>query len=320
MKLAKRNHYNPCFWTALWNEDYYERTAKNLNHPLPARDHVVHALNVKSGQIHKSKVENIHYDKNLGIAEISKTAAEKFAKKYHPDSYENFILANETATYPVFIDFEQILTELEKLPPYKVLLKVAQNNRIESTEEKAYLGCFIVIQQMRSHAIMNAMIQFHEELGDHKFEHFVTLKWMIGDTNFLFSLVDPIISCRWTLFAVSDNLFPLCDSPILVKPHSLMVALSPKLLLEIERTIPDREYECRLRQTIKRRKLDEFRRRTIGNTFREIIGNEKILKKWKSTQEFSERVAMMNDLKHYNRLVRKEGNRELWHINAYANN
>ena len=172
MKLAKRNHYNPCFWTALWNEDYYERTVNNINHPSPARDHVVHALNVKSGQIYNSKVDNIHYDKNLGIAEISRSAAEKFAKKYHSDYYEDFILANQTATYPIFIDFEQILTELEKLPPYKILLEVVKKNRIESVEEKAYLGCFIVIQQMRSHAIMNSMIQFHEEQGDHKFEAF----------------------------------------------------------------------------------------------------------------------------------------------------
>ena len=153
----------------------------------------------------------------------------------------------------------------------------------------------------------------------HKFEHFVTLKWMLGDTKFLFSLVYPIVSCRWTLFAVSTNILPLCDSPILVKPHSIMVALSPRLLLEIERTIPAHEDQCRLRQKIKRRKLDEFRRRTIGNTFREIIGNKKILKKWKNTKEFGERVTMMNDLKNYNRLICKEGNRELWHINAYSN-
>jgi len=320
MKLAKRNHYNPCFWTALWNRDYYNRVAKNLVHPLPARDHVVHALNVKSGKIHKSKVKNIHYDKNLGIAEISKEAAEEFAKKYHPDHYEKFLLDNKMATYPVFLDFEQILTGIEKLPPYEVLIKVAQKGQIESAEEKAYLGCFIILQQMRSHAIMNALIQFHEGLGEKKFEHFVTLKWMLSDTNFLFSLVYPIISCRWTLFSVVNDLFPLCDSPILVKPNSLMVALSPKLLLEIERTIPARENECRLRQRIKRRKLDEFRRRTIGNTFREIIGNEKILRKWKITPEFSQRVAMMKNVKQYNRIVRKEGNRELWHINAYANN
>jgi hypothetical protein len=319
MILAKRNHYNPCFWTALWNEDYYDRAIKNLTHPSPPREHLVYALNVKSGQIHKDKVDNIHYDKNIGVAEISRKAAEDFAIKYHPDHYENFILVNEKATYPVYLDFEQTLTELERLPPYKVLLQVAQKNRIESGEEKAYLGCFIVLQLMRSHAIMNAMIQFHEDLQEHKFEHFVTLKWMLSDTNFLFTLVYPIVACRWTLFSVDDNLFPLCDSPILVKPHSLMVALSPRLLLEIERTIPAREDECHIQQTIKPRILDEFRRRTVGNTFREIIGSEKILKSWQNTREFSERVSMMNDLKCYNRLVYKERNRELWQINAYGN-
>lgn len=319
MKFTKRNHYNPCFWTALWNEDYYSRATKNHAHLLPCRDHAVCALNVKSGQIHKSKVDNIHYDKNLGVAEISRTAAEEFAKRYHPDRYENFILENEKTDYPVYIDFEEILTELEKMPPYKVLLSVAQKRQIESVEEKAFLGCFIVLQQMRSHAIMNATIQFHEELQEHKFEHFVTLKWMLSDKQFLFSRVYPLVECRWTLFAVNANMFPLCDSPILVKPHSIMVALSPRLLLEIERTIPGRDNECRLKQTIKRAKIDEFRCRTIGNTFREIIGSETVLKKWKITPEFSKRVEMMNGLKSYNRMVYKEGNQELWQINAFGN-
>ena len=319
MHFTKRNHYNPCFWTALWNEDYYSRATKNLAHPLPSRDHVVYSLNVKSGQIYKSKVDNIHYDKNLGVAEISRKAAEDFARKYHPDCYQNFILENGNADYPVYIDFEQLLTELEKMPPYKVLLQVAKKRRIESVEEKAFLGCFIVLQQLRSHAIMNASIQFHEELQEHKFEHFVTLKWMLSDTKFLFSLVSPVVECRWTLFAVGADMFPLCDSPILVKPHSLMVALSPRLLLEIERTIPARDNECRIRQTIKQDKFDEFRRRTIGNTFREIIGNKTMLEKWQNTQEFSERLEVMNNLQSYNRIVYKEGNRELWQINAFGN-
>ena len=319
MNLTKRNHYNPCFWIALWNEDYYDRAVKNLAHPLPSREHDICALNVKSGQIHKTIVDKVHYDKNLGIAEISRKAAEEFARKYHPDHFENFILANENAPYSVFINFEQILIELEKLQPYRVLLRVAQQNQIKSAEEKAYLGCFIVLQYLRSHAIMKAMIQFHEELQEDKFEHFVTLKWMIGDTKFLFSLAYPIIACRWTLFAVDANLFPLCDSPILVKPHSIMIALSPRLLLEIEPNIPARADEYRLRQTIKKCKLDEFRRRTIGNTFREIIGSKEILKSWKSTREFSERVTMMKDLKRYNKLVHIEGNKELWQINAYGN-
>lgn len=319
MKFTKRNHYNPCFWTALWNEDYYNEVAKNIAHSLPPRDHLVYALNVKSGQINKLKVEKVHYDKNLGVAEITKKAAEDFAKRYHPNRYEHFLLENEKADYPVYIDFEDILTELEKMPPYKVLLQVAKKKQIDTIEEKAFLGCFIVLQQMRSHAIMNTMIQFCAELQEHKFEHFVTLKWMLSDVNFLFSVVNPFVECQWTLYAADSNIFPLCDSAILVKPHSVLVALSPRLLLEIERTLPAGDNVCRLKQKINKAKYDEFRRRTIGNTFREIIGDENALKKWKNTREFIERLKMMNNLKTYNRMVYKEGNRELWHINVFGN-
>jgi len=142
---------------------------------------------------------------------------------------------------------------------------------------------------------------------------------MLSDTKFLFSVVNPLVECQWTLYAADANIFPLCDSAILVKPHSVLVALSPRLLLEIERTLSAGDNECRLKQTINKAKYDEFRRRTIGNTFREIIGDEKILKEWKNTKEFIERVKMMNKLKTYNRMVYKEGNKELWHINAFGN-
>ena len=28
---AKRNHYNPCFWTALWNQQFLDRKSTRLN-------------------------------------------------------------------------------------------------------------------------------------------------------------------------------------------------------------------------------------------------------------------------------------------------
>ena len=318
MKLTKRNHYNPCFWIALWNDDYYSDVANNIIPSLPPRDYSVFSLSVKSGRMHKTKVDKVHYDKNLGVAEISRNAIEKFVKKYYPNKYEEFILKNKKTDYPVYLDFEEILTALENMPPYKVLLDVGKKRKIETIEEKAFLGCFLMIQQLRSHVIMNAMIQFYEELQEYKFEHFITLKWMLSDPNFLFSLVAPLIECRWTLFAVEGNIFPLCDSPILVKSHSIMVAISPQLLLEIERNVPNSQNICDIRNTIDTSKYDEFRRRMIGNTFREIVGSEEILKKWKNAQEFTERAEMVKNLKSYNRLVRKDENRELWHINAYG--
>lgn len=66
---------------------------------------------------------------------------------------------------------------------------------------------------------MNSMIQLHEESGLHKFEHFVTLKWMLDTPELLGRIVAPIAVSRWTLFSILD-LLPLCDSPVLLDSES----------------------------------------------------------------------------------------------------
>jgi len=319
MKLPKRNHYNPCFWTALWNPEYFRLVTTGGSPPSPPRKQPVHALSVKSGITFPTTVERIHYDKNLGVAEITREAAENFVRRHHPDRHEQFVRDNANETYPVFINFEEVLTATENLPPYQVLLKVALTGQIESSMEKANIGSFVILQCLRSHAIMNAMIDWHHELGYSKFEHFVTLKWMLSDTSALFNLVNPIVCCQWTLFAAGNETFPLCDSPILVNPQSIMVALSPKLLLEIKPHINAKEEQRPVCQQISTGKLEEYRCRTIGNTFREIIGDKHILECWQNTPEFRARIALMQDVKNYNKMVLTEGERELWQLNAYGN-
>jgi len=74
------------------------------------RDQRVHALSVKSGRLLETTVENVHFDKNLGMAEITRESAEDFVKRHHPDTFEEFARTNATAEYPVFLDFEDILS------------------------------------------------------------------------------------------------------------------------------------------------------------------------------------------------------------------
>jgi hypothetical protein len=64
--------------------------------------------------------------------------------------------------------------------------------------------------------------------------------------------------------------------------------------------------------------LTEFRRRTIGNTFREIIGDKATLEVWKASEEFQARAELMKDAKRYNELVWQEGSKELWRLNKYG--
>ena len=320
MKLAKRNHYNPCLWTAHWNPEYYRCAMEGTSDSLSARQQRVYALSVKSGTIFKTTVENIHFDKHLGVAEISREEAEDFARRHHPDSYGQFGKANESAPYPVAIDFEQILVALENGPPYQVLLNVIRHQDIESPEEKAFLGSFVLLQLLRSHAIMNSTIEWHRELGLSKFEHFVTLKWALSDPDTLLAALTPLVMSHWTLFVAPSPTFPLCDSPILVKPGSIMVALSPTLLLEILTQVPAGPHQWRIDDGMPLRKIAEYRKRTIGNTFREIIfGTRDALEQWQATTAFEKRAALAKDMKSYNQLVASRGNQELWLLNAHGN-
>jgi len=319
MDVTKRNHYNPCFWTALWNVIYYEKAVAGVASDELARKQVVHVLNVKSQRIYSATTERVHFDKNLGIAEITKPAAEDFVRRYHPDEYERFVSESATVSYPVYIDFENIISGIEATPAYQTLLKVAAKQTVDNLIEKSYLASFVVLQNLRSHSMMNAMIDWHEEIGCKKFEHLVTLKWMLSDPHFLFGLVHPLVSSQWNLYTSPQHCLPLCDSPVLVQPASVMVALSPRLLLEICSDTPAPEEAMPISQKIGSERLEEYRLRAIGNAFREVIGEPTQLERWRANAEFQARSELMKGVKGYNTMIRAAGNRALWHLNAYGN-
>ena len=149
------------------------------------------------------------------------------------------------------------------------------------------------------------MIKPHEESGLHKFEHFVTLKWMLETPELLGQIVAPIAFSRWTLFT-SVDLLPLCDSPVLLDSESLLIALSPYLLLHADLKTPSGENEPVPVVPLGKDTFDEFKRRTIGNTFRGIIGDRSTLEVWQACPEFESRARLMKDAKRYNELVRQE--------------
>jgi hypothetical protein len=320
MEFTKRNHYNPCFWTAYWNQEYYEKALNNSANEMRSREQVVYALNVKSDKIYRTKVENIHFDKNLGMSEITLETAKAFCKRHHPEKYEEFCRESKEDQYPVYIDFEEILTAIEQMVPYQVLQKVIKQQSLASLHEKAFLASFVFLQSLRSHAIMNSMLEMNSELGREKFEYLIQLKWMLSDADLLFRAVSPLVFSEWIFYKTARDTFPLTDSAVLVQPHSIMIALSPRLLLEIFPDIASIESKWHIKNFVKRKKMKEFQRQTIGNTFREIIfSDEKVLKHWQSTSEFRQRVKSVQEMGSYNLIVAKLGEDELWKINAFGN-
>jgi hypothetical protein len=77
-----------------------------------------------------------------------------------------------------------------------------------------------------------------------------------------------------------------------------MVTLSPRLLLEINLRVQD--LGLRHRNSIEPEKLSEFRRRTIDNTFREVIfGDRKLLEEWYVDPAFQKRVERVRGMTDY---------------------
>lgn len=75
-----------------------------------ARKRVVNMLNAKSQRIYATSIERVHFDKNLGIAEISKAAAEDFVRRNYPNQHEQFVSEVAVDSYPAYLYFENILS------------------------------------------------------------------------------------------------------------------------------------------------------------------------------------------------------------------
>ena len=198
----------------------------------------------------------------------------------------------------MWIDFESLFNGLKAVSPYRALLKVIQKNCITSNEDKLQIAHFIVYQRLRSHAILNAMVEAAGRTDRQRFEPFLQMKWAISDHGFMQSTLNPLLFSQWTVYHLYRDTFPLSDSPITLEPGSVMVTLSPRLLLEINLRVQD--LGLKHRNSIEPETLSEFRRRTIDNTFREIIfGDRKLLEEWHVDPAFQARVERVRGMTDY---------------------
>ena len=319
MQITKRNHYNPCFWTAYWNSSYYSKALKG-DISLDARKQVVFTLSVKANKILKIKVEDVHYEKSLGIAEMTPDAIKDFCKRNFPEKYESICKYVQDHPETLYLDFENFFSGVENTQIYRVLPTIISKQRVDTEEERTNLACFVYMHDFRCHATMTSLIQLSEEAGIKKFEYFWQLQNAWSDTDFLFSQVIPLIKSSWQIFRTEIDVFPLCDSPILGSDKDVLVALSPRLLLRIDITKKQENLPVVEPMPAPKELISEFRVRTISNTFREIIFSQrKTLQMWQETIAFKERYRLVRSIKSYNSLLIKEGMREIWHINAFRN-
>lgn len=295
--FTKRNHYNPCFWTAFWNPHFYDAyMTSGAIHSEP-REQRIHQLNVHADKILPTKFDNVHFHKDLGVAEITPASMKRYYKRNKPLEYDGFCNYLEKHPESLFIDFEETLTGLEQVGGYDSLIEAIVSGGLTSVEHKGYISILLIIHAMRSYEMMTSMIDYSAIKGMDKWEYFLFLKNAWADAQLLARAVTPLAQGRWTFYKTVEHKFPICDSPVLINENSVMAILSPRLLLEIDLNVHKDENYWEVKEGINFSKYREFRRRAINNTFNDILFHDvDELERWRKLPEYKKRCFVVRDL------------------------
>ncbi len=249
-------------------------------------------------------------------------SAKNLAKYYRSDIYKSHYRGKQNDSHrpdDVLYPVEELLTEIEQIGQYGALLNVIKHQGITSLSDKQLLAYCLFTQWHRSHAVMKSGFEDLKEKGIGEFAYFVLLHWRLSDENYVNTQLKPWLYSNWKFYRTASDTFPLSDSAVLANRKSIMVALSPRLLLEIPLEFTPSSNGWSYLDGVDEGKLDEFRQRTIGNTFREIIfGDKALLEDWQRTKEFKTRVDTIQKMKTYNRSVVMDGRTGLI-FNAFGN-
>lgn len=242
---------------------------------------------MSSGKVLPTITENVHFEKYLGIAKITKQDALKFCKKYKPEQYDAFKATIREDEYPLTLCIENIFKRLEELPPYKILESIIVKSKIDSFEEKIWLSCFVVIQELRGHTFIK---ELQQGLDSSKFESLVMLRWMLEDQKYLMSEVLPLTQSKWFFYLSENHKLPLSDSPVLYDENSIMIALSPRLLLKISLNEKSMNADFVNYSVLSEEIYLIYRDMLIKKAFKDIIFHDRnLLEEWAKLPEFLSR-------------------------------
>jgi hypothetical protein len=316
---AKRNHYNPCFWTALWNQQFFTDFCAGKTGHGRAREQLVFTLNVRSNKIFKTQVQNLHYDKGLGVAEITAASMLDFCQRRFPDKAES--LAKYLSEHPdsLYLDFEATLTGVEHLQGYDAMLRAARLGGLESPAHKGFLACALVIHAMRSHELMTAILDETSPLGMDKWEYFWMLKNAWSDRVALARAITPLALGEWTFWRTPHHRFPLPDSPVMIDRDSVLAIISPRLLLKIDLGVSQPEGQWNIIEGIETPAFDEFQRRATANAFKDIIFSDApALEQWQSMPACLDRIRQLATPESRAASVRLAAANVLWALNGFG--
>jgi len=272
---VENNHFIPCYWTAYWNIEYLNSKRKKEKTNSP-RDIEVSYFNLKANKILKGKTKTVFLDKYRGLATIE---VENDLKKIQ----NNFIICNtdeEYQSYGLILDFENHFTEYENLSR-DALERTIITKKIKNIEDKTFLAQFFILQSIRNPQILNKRLDYLLNNGKNKLDLLLEVREVFTNRKKLESLIVPLVYCKWKIYSVKDNLFPIPDKSILDNKNHIFVPLAPDILIEIQlnnKTEKIASYHYK----ISKFKYIKFKNRVIKNINTEIVANTDLLKKWRN--------------------------------------
>lgn len=290
---TKRNHINPCFWTALWNPYYFENFIAGQRNGKP-RDQMVYSLDFKIPKVVPLKVENVHFVEGLGITVLSESELLELKNVYSADIKKPIEESQLEEDGFNLIDFENHFSEIENFGGYQELLHTVKNNQIVNDTHRIYLAYFIIIHQLRGLKFLYSLFDKYHKSPNPKLESFIHFKDVISDADRMYEVVNPIVNSKWTMYRATEFTFPLSDSPIIYYDNLIWAVLSPKHLIEIDRGKPF-SGKVKYRSELTERKFQIFKTQLIKNTFQSIIfSDQNLLEKWSKSKTWNLRKKYLS--------------------------
>lgn len=229
-ELTNVNHYVPCFWSALWNEKFYELKVSNQK-ALKPRDQILHVLNIKGNEIYKSKTAKLFCEEKLGhipitrsdyleLAEQDKTLPPEPEIQFDPDAF-------------LVMDIENHFTDTEEVIGYEYIIKIIQNVKVlENYDDKVKISAFLFYHPFRSARYLKSLYDKYSEFENFRFLALYEWKYLRDKITHTWVITD-ILEGEWTIYSVYDFSFPICDNPIINNGNEIFAIISPKHLIKI---------------------------------------------------------------------------------------
>lgn len=262
---------------------------------------------MRSNKIYSNKVENVHFEKNLGIVKILRNRQIPFIENLYPEYYK--YIQETLATGDTNLDIEPLFGDLEKTPAYMQLISTIVTERIQTESELDNIIWFVILQRLRNALVLRG-ISSRLKLRDsvEEIDTMVTLlklfsggKYLLPDLISAYKYRDRKrkVLRKFVLYTSDHPVLPLSDSAILPNPSklSMLVPISPKALLEIKTFKQQDRNEVCTHIPLSPAKIKEYIRIAISKTTKELIFSEQdLLSEIQHSPRFKEQVGFINSM------------------------